>query len=104
MKLRLVLATVFAFSFCAGPVMATKSTLTAQQEKMSTCSKEAAQKELHGDQRKAFMKECLSGDKAKKKNELTAQQKKMIKCNKEAKTQALSGDKRKAFMSACLKN
>jgi psiF repeat. len=33
---------------------------TAQQEKMSTCSKEAASKSLKGDERKTFMKSCLS--------------------------------------------
>jgi hypothetical protein len=33
---------------------------TAQQEKMKSCNKEAGDKALKGDPRKAFMKECLS--------------------------------------------
>ena len=38
-------------------VPAAKST---QQSKMKTCNKEAADKKLKGDERKAFMKACLS--------------------------------------------
>jgi hypothetical protein len=38
-------------------VPAAKST---QQNKMKTCNKEAADKKLKGDERKAFMKSCLS--------------------------------------------
>ena len=33
--------------------------LTAQQEKMKTCNADAAQKQLTGDARKTFMKDCL---------------------------------------------
>jgi hypothetical protein len=33
---------------------------TAQQEKMAMCNKEAKEKNLTGDARKSFMKECLS--------------------------------------------
>lgn len=33
---------------------------SAQQNKMKTCNKEAADKKLKGDERKAFMKSCLS--------------------------------------------
>lgn len=32
-----------------------------QQEKMKTCNAEAKTKALAGDERKAFMKSCLSG-------------------------------------------
>jgi len=35
--------------------------LTAQQEKMKTCNADAKTKGLKGDDRKAFMKTCLSG-------------------------------------------
>lgn len=65
---------------------------TAQQNKMSTCNKEAGDKK--GDERKAFMKECLSAKKA-------TQQDKMKSCNAEAKGK--KGDERKAFMKECLK-
>lgn len=37
--------------------------LTPQQERMSTCSKEAKQKMLKGDERKKFMSECLKAKK-----------------------------------------
>ncbi|MDZ4206506.1 MULTISPECIES: PsiF family protein [Comamonadaceae] len=33
---------------------------SAQQNKMKTCNKEAADKKLKGDERKVFMKSCLS--------------------------------------------
>ena len=66
---------------------------TAQQNKMTVCNKEAADKK--GDERKAFMKECLSAKKE------TPQQAKMKSCNVEAKD--MKGDERKKFMSACLK-
>jgi hypothetical protein len=36
---------------------------TPQQERMSTCSKEAKQKMLKGDERKKFMSECLKAKK-----------------------------------------
>ncbi|MDR2195769.1 MAG: PsiF family protein [Gallionellaceae bacterium] len=32
-----------------------------QQERMKACNKEAKEKSLKGDERKAFMKTCLSG-------------------------------------------
>jgi psiF repeat len=78
---------------------------TAQQERMKTCNAQASKKELKGDERKAFMSRCLSGDSAKKKDddkELTAQQKRMKTCNAQASKKELKGDERKAFMSRCL--
>ena len=64
---------------------------TAQQSKMATCNKDAADKK--GDERKAFMKECLSAKKE-------TQQSKMTTCNKDAGDK--KGDERKAFMKECL--
>ena len=69
---------------------------TAQQSKMTACNADAKTKDLKGDERKAFMKECLSANKQEK------QQDKMKTCNADAKTKALSGDARKAFMKECL--
>jgi hypothetical protein len=66
---------------------------TKQQSKMTTCNKDAGDKK--GDERKAFMKECLSAKKE------TPQQAKMKSCNVEAK--GMKGDERKKFMSDCLK-
>ena len=68
---------------------------TKQQTKMGTCNKEATG--MKGDERKAFMKSCLSN---KPEAEAT-QQSKMKTCNAEAAGK--KGDERKAFMSECLK-
>ena len=71
---------------------------TAQQNKMTTCNAEATTKTLKGDERKAFMKDCLSTSKQEK------QQTKMKTCNADAKAKDLKGDERKAFMKECLSN
>ena len=79
---------------------------TAQQQKMKSCNAQASKKDLKGDERKAFMSDCLKADSAKKKGEgkeLTAQQRKMKSCNAQAGKKQLKGDERKAFMSDCLK-
>jgi hypothetical protein len=65
---------------------------TKQQTKMATCNKDAGDKK--GDERKAFMSQCLKAKPA-------TQQEKMKTCNKEATGK--KGDERKAFMSECLK-
>ena len=75
---------------------------TAQQERMKSCNAQASKKELKGDERKAFMSECLRADSGKGDKELTAQQKKMRTCNAQASKKELKGDERKAFMSKCL--
>jgi hypothetical protein len=51
-----------------------------------------------GDERKAFMSQCLKGDAAMP----MTQQEKMKKCNADASAKSLKGDERKAFMSTCL--
>lgn len=71
---------------------------TEQQSKMSYCNKEAG--DMKGDERKAFMKECLSS-KPKVSAAQKAQQEKMKTCNAEAK--GMKGEERKKFMSECLK-
>ncbi len=49
--------------FCIGTMLLASSTAIAgsQQEKMKSCNKAAKTKSLKGDERKAFMKSCLSG-------------------------------------------
>jgi psiF repeat len=75
----------------------------SQQDKMKTCNAQAGDKKLAGDDRKAFMKSCLSaGSSAPAAKALTPQQQKMKTCNADAKTKALTGDARKAFMKTCL--
>ena len=65
---------------------------TAQQKLMGTCNTEAAGKK--GDERKEFMKSCLSDGKKR-------QQERMKTCNADATGK--KGDERKAFMKDCLK-
>jgi hypothetical protein len=90
--LALGLALASGWAQAADPAPAEK---TPQQNKMATCNKEADGKK--GDERKAFMKDCLSANKKE------TQQNKMKTCNAEAKETGKKGDERKAFMSECLK-
>ena len=74
---------------------------TKQQNKMTQCNKDAGDKK--GDERKAFMKTCLSAKPAveeKKEAKKETQQDKMKSCNAAAKDK--KGDDRKAFMKDCL--
>ena len=77
---------------------------TAQQNKMTTCNADATTKALKGDERKAFLSDCLKAQPAANDAKaLTPQQEKMKTCNATAATQALTGEARKTFMSDCLK-
>ena len=76
-----------------------------QQNKMKACNEQANTKgfgEGKGDERKAFMKECLSAKAEKSGGAKGSQQNKMKTCNKEAGEKSLKGDERKKFMSDCL--
>jgi hypothetical protein len=78
---------------------------TKQQTKMGDCNKEAGDKK--GDERKAFMKSCLSAKpaaaaSAPATSKKATQQEKMKSCNKDAADKALKGEPRKAFMKECL--
>ena len=73
-----------------------------KQSKMAACSAQANDKGLSeggDDERKAFLKECLS---AKPMKAGGTQQNKMKSCNKEAGAKSLKGEERKTFMSTCL--
>ena len=77
----------------------------AQQNKMKACNEQANEKGFgkgKGDERKAFMKECLSAKSGKGGGGKDTQQNKMKTCNKEAGSKNLKGDERKTFMSECL--
>lgn len=98
----LVVLSLFMAVIVLTPV---SSEAAGQQNKMATCNKEANEKGLgegKGDERKAFMKECLSAKPVK--SGKTTQQEKMKACNKDAGEKALKGDDRKKFMSTCLSN
>jgi hypothetical protein len=91
MKKLLTLITIGA-ALAFGAAHAEDKAKTPQQTKMAACNKEAGDKK--GDERKAFMKTCLSA-------KPETQQSKMGTCNKEAGDK--KGDERKKFMSECLK-
>ena len=91
----LLSATVTALAIMASSTAAYAGT---QQEKMKTCNDDAATKELKGDERKAFMSNCLKAD------AVLTQQEKMKACNADTQAKTLKGDERKAFMKSCLSN
>jgi hypothetical protein len=88
-------AVIVALGFALGtpPVFAANS----QQSKMTECNKQAGDKK--GDERKAFMKDCLASAPVAASAPMT-QQEKMTACNKQATGK--TGDERKAFMKDCL--
>jgi polyhydroxyalkanoate synthesis regulator phasin len=90
MKKLLALAMLGAFGFVGAPAQAAEN---AQQERMKACNAEAGDKK--GDERKAFMSDCL-------KKKKVSQQEKMKTCN--VKAGEMKGDERKKFMSDCLKS
>ncbi|MCZ2406244.1 MAG: phosphate starvation-inducible protein PsiF [Burkholderiales bacterium 68-12] len=96
MKQLLTLATLGMALALGSAHAAEEKAPTQQQTRMTTCNAEAKTKDLKGDERKAFMKTCLS-------NKPATQQDKMKTCNADAKAKDLKGDERKAFMSECLK-
>lgn len=95
-------ASAFANSHKEAPMLtnvAASAPMTAQQSKMGDCNKQATGKK--GDDRKAFMKSCLSaGGAASAPATPMTQQDKMKKCNTDATGK--KGDDRKAFMKTCL--
>jgi hypothetical protein len=100
---QLISLVVLGFALAAGAAHAADDGKTKQQEKMATCNADAKTKALKGDERKAFMKSCLSNKPAEAAAPAaTNQQGKMKTCNADAKTKALKGDDRKKFMSECL--
>lgn len=75
---------------------------TPQQNRMAQCNQDARTKELKGDERKAFMKQCLSNKPmAAADKPSSAQQGKMKACSEQAKGK--KGEERKSFMAECLK-
>ena len=88
--LALMMAAAFAV---AAPAFAADAPATnSQQDKMKACNAQAEGKT--GDERKAFMKTCLSAKPAKPES-------KMAMCNKQ--TAGMSGDARSKAQSECMK-
>lgn len=97
-KFAFVLALALAALPGFAPTAATaQAASNSQQQKMKDCNKQAADKQLKGDDRKTFMSTCLSSAGVS-----MTQQEKMKECNKEASAKSLKGDERKSFMSTCL--
>lgn len=92
MKKLLSLATL-GLALACGLAHAEEKARSPQQNKMALCNKDATGKT--GDERKAFMKSCLSAGKS------DAQQAKAKSCNAEATGK--KGAERKAFVDECLK-
>jgi hypothetical protein len=93
--LTVALSAALSLAFGATTAFAANS----QQSKMTDCNKQAGDKK--GDDRKAFMKSCLSASPAAASAPMTQQQK-MTACNQQATGK--KGDDRKQFMSSCLSN
>jgi hypothetical protein len=88
-------------SFAAdSPAAGGGAPMTKQQSKMGACNKDAGDKK--GDDRKAFMKTCLSAKADAAPPAKMTQQEKMKACNADPKAKATKGDERKAFMKDCL--
>ena len=96
-----VVVSLFVSGLCMAPFAIAAP---SKQSKMAACNARANDKGLgeeKGDERTAFMKECLSTKPAKASG---AQQNKMKSCNKDAGEKGLKSDERKKFMRTCLSN
>jgi hypothetical protein len=93
---KLLTAIAAAALLCAAPAFAADTKApNPQQERMKACNEQAGDKK--GDERKAFMKSCLSNAPAKS----MTQGEKMSMCNK--KTAGLKGEDRNKALSECMK-
>jgi hypothetical protein len=91
-----LLALVIAGALVAAPAFGADTKAAAanpQQERMKACNEQAGDKK--GDDRKAFMKTCLSNKPAEK------PESRMAMCNR--KTAGLKGDERNKAQSECMK-
>lgn len=95
-KAMLLIAVSLSAGLAFSTAHAADKPLTAQQQRMGDCNKQATGKS--GDERKTFMSACLKGETTPKQT----QQEKMTTCNADAKAKSLKGDERKTFMSSCL--
>jgi hypothetical protein len=99
---KLITLVALGLTLTMGVAHAADEKATPQQNKMKTCNADAKAKDMKGDERKAFMKSCLSAKPAAAEGGATTQQNKMKTCNADAKTKDMKGDDRKKFMKECL--
>lgn len=81
----------------------------AQQQRMRDCNATAGSRNLRGEERQGFMRECLAGRVPEATQPAPAapapqqaQQERMRSCNAEAGQRSLAGDARRGFMRECL--
>jgi hypothetical protein len=98
-RARLPLAMIAALTFLT--FTGNASAANAQQQKMTSCNAEAKAKNIKGEDRKTFMRGCLSAAPAASTSR-NSQQEKMKSCNATANARTLKGDARKQFMKGCL--
>jgi len=97
----IMVVSLFASGLCITPF---SIAAPAKQNKMAACNAQANDNGLGegtGEQREAFIKECLSAKPTKMGG---TQQNKMKTCNKQSAERSLKGDERKKFMRTCLSN
>ena len=90
-KILSVIAMGLVLSF--GAAHAADAPMTTQQTKMGTCNKDAGDKK--GDERKAFMKECLSAKPAAASDAAAT-------CDKTAADKKLAGAAKTSFVKKCV--
>lgn len=61
---RLLFAAALNAAATLASAQAQNDRLNSRQERMKTCNAEARERDVKGDERRSFMKRCLSGDAA----------------------------------------
>lgn len=101
-KLFTLLALGLSLSMGATHAAEAPAAKTAQQTKMGTCNAEAKTKALKGDERKAFMKDCLSAKPADGAATAAAAPAENTMCEKSAADKKLHGAAKKAHIKKCM--
>lgn len=96
MKQLLTLATLGMALALGNAHAAEEKAPTKQQTRMTTCNAEAKTKDLKGDERKAFMKECLAAKPAEAATPAAAA------CEKSAADKKLHGAAAKSHIKKCV--
>lgn len=91
----------FLIALIAALVASTSAVAATQQEKMRTCNAEAKSQSLKGEDRRAFMSQCLSVT-PEEKQERLALKEKTRSCNAEARAKSIKGEERKQFITQCM--
>lgn len=74
----------------------------AHRERMSACSKDAKQQGLKSEERKSFMRQCLSEGAAAAAPEGVSKRSQSSACKKQARAKGLKNEERKAFITECM--